>query len=49
MKCQRRHKPNKLGIKHCNLYDRIVEKRAAVDLWSNSLLAILKGKKNAVH
>jgi len=35
------HIPNDVGSKHYDLYDRLVEKRVAVDLWSERLQAIL--------
>jgi integrase len=40
------HKPTDVGNRHYNLYDRLPEKRAAVDLWSKQLQAIPKrGRK----
>src|SRR5258706_407689 len=35
------HIPNDVGSKHYDLYDRLVEKRVAVDLWPERLQAIL--------
>lgn len=38
------HVPTDVGSKHYDMYDRLVEKRTAVNLWSDRLQLILKGE-----
>ncbi len=40
------HIPNDVGSKHYDLYDRLTEKRAAINLWADQLIVILGSAEN---